>query len=279
MTDQHAANAAEPAGFLDRHHFLLRRLHSLSGIVPVGLFVCFHLFTNAQMLLGADNFQHEVNFIHSMPALLFMEITIWVSIGFHAALGVVYTVQGKSNVRHYRYQGNWRYTLQRTTGIIALIFIFLHIATLRWQWTFGGLFETFYVATAAGHPLATATTARALANNWVLAIYIIGVLSVVYHWSNGLWTAAITWGLTISPGAQKRWGVACAGLGVALTVFTFAAIAGARSYDWRADMAQLKQADEQGGGHHGELKHDAAVLPQSQPTQTNQDENDSSNHD
>ena len=64
-----------PSALLSRNHFVLRRLHSLSGVIPVGLFVCVHLFTNAQMIWGQDpatgkgEFQHEVDFIHSMTYL------------------------------------------------------------------------------------------------------------------------------------------------------------------------------------------------------------------
>jgi succinate dehydrogenase / fumarate reductase cytochrome b subunit len=246
------ANAGLQDDLLTRHHFLLRRLHSLTGIVPVGLFVCMHLFTNFQLIAG--DFQHEVNFIHSMPALLLMEVTIWTSIGFHAALGIYYTLGAQPNVKHYRYGDNWRYTLQRATGIIALIFIFLHIATLRWRWTFGGAFEPFYTATKDGYPLAAATTANALRNNWVLLLYIIGAFSVVFHWANGLWTAGITWGLTVSEQAQKRWGYVCLALGVSLSLFTAGAIVGARTYDITdADRAAIQQAETQGPGHHGDL--------------------------
>jgi len=248
-------------GFLDRHHFLLRRLHSLSGIIPVGVFVIMHLFTNAQILWGqpeAHNpegmsvFQHEVDFIHSIPALLFVEIALWGSIGFHAALGLVYTFTGHSNTKRYKYMDNWRYTLQRVTGIIALIFIFLHIATLRWRWDMLGIWDTpFYsridVESGSLHdgvPMSLPLTAYALQYSWVIvAFYLVGVLSVVYHWSNGLWTSAITWGLTISVGAQRRWGYACLGLGLALTVFMAAAIVGSLTYDLRTDTtAEQREA-------------------------------------
>lgn len=259
---EHIATTEVPAGsasLMDRHHHLLRRLHSLSGIIPVGLFTIMHLFTNFQLATG--DFQHEVNFIHSMPALFFLEVSIWGGIGFHAALGLVYTFTGKANVKNYTYAENVRYTLQRVTGILALIFIFIHVATLRWGWTFGGLFDTFYVASKDGHPLATATTARALQSNWVLLLYVIGVSSVIYHFCNGLWTAAITWGLTITVQAQKRWGYACAALAAALTLFMVGAIVGARTYEITPqDQAAMEHADQHGGGHYGkpaeELSHD-----------------------
>jgi succinate dehydrogenase / fumarate reductase cytochrome b subunit len=228
--------AVAPRTFLQRHHFLLRRLHSLSGIVPVGLFVVMHLFTNFQIMTG--DYQHEVEFIHALPALLTLEIAIWVGIGFHAVLGLYYTFSDKADFgvtesAHYKYKDSWRYTLQRITGILALIFILLHVATLRWRWSFGGWFTPFFVASPAdGQPLVAATTAAALQGSvLVLVLYIVGIASVVYHWCNGLWTAAISWGLTLSVASMRRWGYFCAALGVVLTIFSAGAIIGSLRYD------------------------------------------------
>lgn len=245
MTQAAHAPAAVRPSLRDRHHFLLRRLHSLTGVVPIGVFVIFHLFTNAQMAwlsLGFDDaFQHEIEFIHNLPALLFIEIFgLWLPIAFHAGLGVAYTFTGRPNNMAYGYADNWRYTFQRITGIIALLFIVYHVGTLRWGWEFLG--PKFYlmgidsVTGEATYPLAHATTAMKLQSGplgglLVLAIYIVGVYSAVFHWVNGLWTAAITWGLTVSVSAQRRWGYLCALLGVALAVFAAAALWSAYTYD------------------------------------------------
>ncbi|MEX0654910.1 MAG: hypothetical protein WD534_17225 [Phycisphaeraceae bacterium] len=234
-------STSEP-GFMGRHHFLLRRLHSLSGIVPVGVFVIFHLFANAQLATGT--YQHEVDWLYgTVPALLIVEISLWLAIAFHAGLGLVYTFVGNQpNVARYRYGGNWRYFFQRVTGIIALIFIFLHVATLRWQWDLAGWYTPFMVNDeASGTPLAQATVAMALENPWVVLLYIVGSLSVIYHWSNGLWTAAITWGLTLSVAAQRRWGYVCAAMGVVLTLFLAAAIYGAVTTEVTEEERQIFQ--------------------------------------
>ena len=231
---------------LTKHHFLLRRLHSLSGIVPVGVFVTMHLFTNAQMLWGEHDgkseFQHEVDFIHNLPYLLFIELSLWGAIGFHAVLGLWYTFSGKNNVTAYTYGDNLRYTLQRVTGIIALVFIFLHIATLRWRWDIFGWYTPFWgegyqyagmPEALADAPLSFPLTAYALQySTAVVALYLLGVMAVIYHWSNGLWTAAISWGLTISTQSMRRFGYACVGLFVALTVFFGASMLGALAYDF-----------------------------------------------
>ena len=47
----------------------------------------------------------------------------------------------------------------------------------------------------------------------------IGVVSSVFHLANGVWTAGITWGLWITPAAQKRADYIALGLGVAMAIF------------------------------------------------------------
>ena len=262
MSTAPAAASPQQPNLLERHHFLLRRLHSLTGIVPIGVFVIFHLFTNMQLIWGAlgleDTFQHEVEFIHDLPALLYLEIFgLWLPIGFHAALGFWYTFTGKSNIDRYKYGGNVRYTLQRVTGILAFVFIFLHIATLRWRWDIFGWYTPFFVyaETPGGQILATdkhgdalglasASTAIAFRGGpegnlfaafLVVALYVIGVSSAVFHWANGLWTAAISWGITTTEQSFKRWGYVCAAMGLALAVFGGTAIVGAITYEISPD--------------------------------------------
>lgn len=264
ITVTSTANAVPPsAGLLERHHFLLRRLHSLSGIVPVGFFLCFHLFTNMQMVFGT--FQHEVDWIHAQPALLFMEIFIlWIPIAFHAGLGVWYTFTGKSNVKHYGYWDNWRYTLQRITGMIALVFIFYHVATLRWRWTLGfdtPFFSYAVLPDADGSlsiiPFAHASTAMAMqAGFGIIALfYLVGVFSAVYHFANGLWTAAITWGLTLTAKAQRRWGGVCLVVCLSLASFAAASFVGALGYSVTDEDRAAMEATKQVYRDYGVLFH------------------------
>lgn len=236
-------------GFLEKHHFLVRRLHSLTGIVPIGVFLIAHLVTNSSLAWGKFGlraegagmgvqdggykyFQKEVAWINNeVPHLLLIEVTLWLSIGFHSLFGLYYARTGRSNTTRYAYQDNRRYTLQRWSGYIGILFIFYHVATLRWGWTFlvpGG--------TRWSHDFSASTLVAALQGSkegWTpagLAVslgYFIGVSLLVFHFANGLWTAAITWGLTISDAAQRRWGVVCFGLGVALMGAAWSALGGA----------------------------------------------------
>src|SRR6186997_3187330 len=104
-----------------RHEFLIRRLHSLSGLIPVGAYMVVHLLTNASVVDSPNAFQRAVYQIHSFGGLLpaIEWIFIFIPILFHAIIGVVIIRGGLPNSGTYRYGKNIRYTLQRATGMIA----------------------------------------------------------------------------------------------------------------------------------------------------------------
>ena len=55
-----------------RHEFVVRRLHSLIGLIPVGAFLFVHFVTNVSILDGPATFQMRVDQIHSLgPITLF----------------------------------------------------------------------------------------------------------------------------------------------------------------------------------------------------------------
>ena len=166
-----------------RHEFLIRRLHSLTGLFPVGAFLMIHLATNASILDGGDTYQARVNQIHSVgpSTLLTVEwIFIFLPIIFHALIGMLIVTRGQRNVLNYPYGGNVRYTLQRWTGVIAFFFIFWHVFQTRgWiqsPWWVehvtrplgGGLFDPKHAAISSADAVRVSIIAA--------ACYLIGVL-------------------------------------------------------------------------------------------------------
>ncbi|MFV2070995.1 MAG: succinate dehydrogenase cytochrome b558 subunit [Pirellulales bacterium] len=239
----------EPTSFLRRHEFLLRRLHSLSGLIPVGAFMCVHLVVNVSVLGGASIFQSNVDRIHSLgPLLPLVEWTfIFIPILFHALLGVVIIQGGLPNTTSYPTSGNIRYTVQRVTGMIAFVFIALHLAQMhgmaeplrRFSDTWFAQFDPHAAASSAA-----TTLQRSLA---VQIFYAVGILACVYHLANGLWTMGITWGLWVGPVAQRRAGYVCGGFGLLFSVVGLAALAGMLRVDppeARAIEQRMEQARE-----------------------------------
>ena len=230
-----ATDAISPTDAAGKHYFLIRRLHSLCGLVPVGVFVCVHLLTNATILAASDGteFQKAVQRIHALgPLLKPVEIIgIFIPIAFHALLGVKIWLTSASNTQHYRYGSNIRYALQRTTGMIAFAFILYHVWQMHWFGApFGG--GQFELYNEAGSPTGAATAAKAIqAAWWIAPIYGLGIVATVFHLSNGIWTSLITWGITIRPQTQRASGYVCAVFGILLCVVGLATLRGFKTFE------------------------------------------------
>src|SRR5947208_3765890 len=70
------------------HSFLLRRLHSLSGIVPIGAFLVEHFFSNAFATNGPEAYNENVRFLTGLPFVFYLELFfIWLPIAYHAGYG------------------------------------------------------------------------------------------------------------------------------------------------------------------------------------------------
>ena len=215
-----------------RHEFLIRRLHSLTGLFPVGVFLMVHLATNASILDGPATYQARVDQIHSVgpSTLLTVEwLFIFLPILFHGLIGMLIVTRGHRNVVNYPYGGNIRYTLQRWTGVIAFAFILWHVFQTR-GWILSPWWASHVTRPLGGGLFdakqATETSVEAVqVGPIVLAFYVIGVLSSVYHLFNGIWTTGITWGIWTSQRAQRWATVPCAGLGLIFTLLGLATLA------------------------------------------------------
>jgi succinate dehydrogenase / fumarate reductase cytochrome b subunit len=226
-------NAPDIASVFGRHEFVIRRLHSLIGLIPVGAFLFVHFVTNVSILDGPATFQMRVDQIHSLgPMTLFVVewSCILLPILLHGLIGLIIVARGKRNLLNYPYVGNFRYTFQRWSGVVAFAFIVWHVFDTR-GW-FLGAWWTAHVT----HPLgggtfdvarAAATAAGTIqASGIVAAAYLIGVLACVYHFANGLWTMGITWGVWTSPSAQRWATTLCAAAGLGLAAMGLAALLG-----------------------------------------------------
>ncbi|HSN96751.1 MAG TPA: hypothetical protein VLS89_00590 [Candidatus Nanopelagicales bacterium] len=189
---------SKPLLHQSRRAFLLRKLHSLSGVIPVGGFMLFHLWTNAKALQGQERYDEAVAEISGMPYVPVLEIgLILLPLAFHAIYGVWLALGAKSNVGKYPYSRNWMYTLQRVTGIVAFGFIVFHLYEY-WlpKWTGQMTPAEFYPALCANM---SATRGPVPVTGLV---YLIGIAASVFHFANGLWGFCFSWGITASRRAQ-----------------------------------------------------------------------------
>jgi succinate dehydrogenase / fumarate reductase cytochrome b subunit len=195
--------------------FVLRKLHSLLGIIPIGAFLIEHLLSNFEALKGPAAYGAQVRFLNSLPLVRVLEWTfIFLPILYHALYGVWIWLRGKSNVVYYPWAGNWMYVAQRWTGLIALLYIGQHVYRQR----FSGV-------SLPEHPgAAFAKVQHELANPWMLAVYVIAMIAICWHFSYGIWLFAAKWGITPGATARKRFGYVCAALGVVLVIIGLASI-------------------------------------------------------
>lgn len=180
--------------------FLLRKLHQLTGIVPLGAFFLVHLYTNSAALGGNVSFNEHVKGIHDLPYLLFIEIFgIFVPLLFHSVYGIIISAETRVNVFNYGYGRNWFYLFQRITGVFLFFFLLFHILNFRFG-MIPGLNET----PVAGHANeAFAIVAREFNNAVILLLYVLGVAATAWHLAYGLFLFAVDWGIVIGEKAQK----------------------------------------------------------------------------
>lgn len=171
-------------------NYINRRVHSLLGVIPIGLFLIVHFVVNHYAVDGASSFNKASDFMESLPFVRWLEwILIYLPLLFHGIYGLYIAFTSTSNVGSQRFFRNWMYLLQRITGVFLVIFIAWHVWQTRIQM-------------AMGEPLNFQMMADILSNPFFFWFYIVGVLCAVFHFSNGLWSFCVTWGLTVSPRSQ-----------------------------------------------------------------------------
>ena len=171
--------------------FFNRRLHSLLGVIPVGLYLTVHLVVNHFATQGEEAYNKAVGFMGSLPFLIFLEIfVIYLPILYHAIYGLYIAFTAKNNVKRFGTFRNWMFVLQRITGVITLIFIAWHVWETR-------------IAAAFGADVNFDMVADIVSNPAMLWFYIICIVGAVFHFANGLWSFFVSWGITVSPRSQQ----------------------------------------------------------------------------
>ena len=193
--------------------FILRKMHQVTGIAPLGLFLLEHFYTNSKALISPDAFNKAVVELQATPYIILLEIFgIALPLLYHAVYGMFITFDMKPNNLSYAYGRNWFYTLQRVTGIILFFFILFHVLNFRFGWIPG-----LNQMSVAQHPEKSYKIVSDEFNKtWIFAIYIVGITSTVFHFANGLWLFLVDWGVTIGEKAQRASAYACLAFGAAL---------------------------------------------------------------
>ncbi|MBJ8020014.1 succinate dehydrogenase cytochrome B558 [Bacillus cereus] len=171
--------------------YTFRKWHSLMGVIPVGVFLTQHLIVNNFATRGAEAFNKAAGFMELLPFRYALEIfIIFLPILYHAIYGLYIAFTAKNNAVSYGYFRNWMFVFQRISGIVTLIFISWHVWETRIQAMLGKEVNYDMMADILNNPA-------------MFAFYLVGVVSTIFHFANGLWTFCISWGIAVSPRSQR----------------------------------------------------------------------------
>ena len=177
------------------HQLMLRKLHSFTGLVPLGAYMGFHTWEHWPVRDGRDAALHRMALASSAPVeivLLMMPLLVHATLGLRLA-------RGEDNSGSY-YSPAFC-SMQRVTGMLLAPFLLWHVG-LVWlpRVIDGGRAEAAYSAMRdqAG-PVAG------------MILYVLGISAVCVHFGQGLGAAWIRHGNAVSV-PFARWVSALLGL-------------------------------------------------------------------
>ena len=183
--------------------YLLRKLHSLSGLIPVGAFLAEHFWSNSAVLVSPDKYNSVSQELQTIPFRPFVELfLIALPILFHGGYGVYIWLDGKSNVSQY--------------PLVAFVYIGWHVYTERWLTHGRSTYDTVY---------------NDLQNPWYLAFFVVGILASSFHLGVGIWNFLCKWGLAATVRAQRAAGQLGAVVGISFGVIGILILISFR-FDW-----------------------------------------------
>ena len=193
--------------------FYLRRLHSLVGLLVLGIVLFEHIFTNSMALGGAPALNGALAMMELIPKPIFLGLEVFgiaVPLLFHAIYGVYIALQANNNAGRFGYIRNWQFALQRWTAWFLVVFLVWHVFYLR-VFTKGisgtpisyELLQSYFV----GHPI-------------YALLYILGMFAAIFHFCNGITTFCMTWGIAKGPRIQNVISVCSMGLCALLCLVT-----------------------------------------------------------
>lgn len=201
-----AAGEAQVQAQPTRAAYWAKQLFSFLGIVPLGVYVVLHLFHNASSLNGPQAYNAYLAESRNVPLYgLLVLLFVYAPIAYHALYGLAFTFRGRPNVASYPFYRNWKYLLQRVSGLGLLVFIPAHVYKEKYEQAAATDFLRMY---------------EALHEPLTFWVYVLGVLGVAYHLANGIWDLCFAWGITTGEKGRRTLD------GVAVVLFLLVAALG-----------------------------------------------------
>jgi succinate dehydrogenase / fumarate reductase, cytochrome b subunit len=207
---------------ITRENYFWHKLHSLTGIIPIGFYMLQHLTVNSFSLAGPGAYNGVVGFFGAVPKHILFAVEIlvlWLPLLFHAVYGIFIVGRMQPNYlsTKYKFSENLQYSLQRYTGVLLFFLLIAHVVTTTMNARINGEHVIQY---AAWRELLTSS-----GYIWLI-VYMTGILAASYHLAYGLWNFCIRWGITVSDRSQKAMQKFAVVMFVAVTVLGWMALFG-----------------------------------------------------
>jgi succinate dehydrogenase / fumarate reductase cytochrome b subunit len=188
----------------------VRRVFSLTGVLPLSAFLVVHLAMNARALHGSWAFAGTVDAVDRVPGLPLIEaLLVFAPLVFHGALGLWLVATRTPLVPAAPYPRSLRLAM-RATGIVVLAFLALHLPSIRFRVPGTRL---------GGGELATLLDAQLSTTShgvpWQGLAYLVGTACVTFHFACGLWGFYATTRAGHASARRRRsaaWGALALGL-------------------------------------------------------------------
>ncbi len=188
-------------------YILTRRVHSLIGMVSLGLFIFSNLILGTLMVKNPNLMSGWTVFVDSVPILRVLEfLVIIIPIIFYLFYTMIIAYNGSSNTMDYSFLGNWLYFLNRIAATVMLVFVLYHIYAVHLH------------CFVAKEPANLIYLKSLISSKSIMVFYLIGTLATIFNcaiaWMNG----AMIFGLTATAKSRKL-----VSIKMWLFVFTFSA--------------------------------------------------------
>jgi succinate dehydrogenase / fumarate reductase cytochrome b subunit len=205
-----------------RESYFWHKVHSLTGVIPIGFYMIQHLTLNSFSLAGPEKFNGVIGFFAAMPKHILLTLEILVlglPILFHAVYGLIIIQRAQPNISNprLRFMENRMFMWQRWSGIFLFLLLIAHVMT-----------TTINAKVNGEHVIQYAAWQDKLTSFYYLPliIYMFGIVCASYHLAYGLWNFCIRWGITVSETSQKAMQRFSGYAFVALIVLGWGALAG-----------------------------------------------------
>lgn len=168
-----------------------RRVHSLVGLFPLGLFLPFHLWVNWAALSGREGWLDRGRALG--PAF---QVVIGLAFGLCLIAHLWLWPRGEDPRPQALLGSVALRTIQRMTGVAFLLFLGYHV----YQVLPARLNPDLFAAGAYG------ILWDDLGEPLTLGMYIVGVSALCFHFAHGLCRAAVTWRMVSRPSSATALG-------------------------------------------------------------------------